>query len=65
MRVVIEKKVLASTDEILPVISFSPKRSEEEQKKHNQFVTKMTERGYTTRQTRFLCDWFMRTRKTT
>lgn len=65
MRVVIEKKVLASTEEILPVISFSPKRSEEEKKKHDHFVSKMRERGYTERQTRFLCDWFMRVRKST
>lgn len=63
MRAVIEKKVLASTDEILPVISFAPKRSEEEKKKHDQFVNKMRERGYTERQTRFLCEWFMRIRK--
>lgn len=63
MREVIEKKVLASTDEILPVISFAPKRSEQDQKKHEQFVGKMEARGYTERQTRFLCEWFMRTRK--
>jgi len=63
MRDVIEKKVLASTDEILPVISFAPKRSEQDQKKHEQFVGKMAARGYTERQTRFLCEWFMRSRK--
>jgi serine protein kinase len=63
MRQVIEKKVLAATDELLPVISFGPKRSDEEKKKHDQFVEKMTERGYTERQTRILCDWFLRHRK--
>jgi serine protein kinase len=63
MRQVVEKKVVATTDEILPVISFSPKRSDEDKKKHDQFVTKMKERGYTERQTRYLCEWFMRTRK--
>ena len=63
MRIVIEKKVLATTDEILPVISFAPKRSDEETKKHNHFVAKMKERGYTERQTRFLCEFFMRARK--
>lgn len=63
MRQVIEKKVVATTDEILPVISFAPKRSDEDKKKHDQFVNKMKERGYTERQTRYLCEWFMRTRK--
>ena len=63
MRLVIEKKVLASTDEILPVISFAPKRSDDEQQKHKRFVELMTKRGYTERQTRLLCEWFMRVRK--
>jgi serine protein kinase len=63
MRQVVEKKVVASTDEILPVISFAPKRSEDDKRKHDQFVAKMKERGYTERQTRYLCEWFMRTRK--
>lgn len=63
MRIVIEKKVLATTDEILPVISFQPKKSKEEVEKHDQFVAKMKERGYTERQTRLLCEWFMRVRK--
>jgi len=63
MRQVIEKKVLANTDEILPVISFAPKRSDEEIKKHDQFVSKMELRGYTPRQTRLLSEWFMRIRQ--
>lgn len=63
MRQVVEKKVVATTDEILPVISFAPKRSDEDKRKHDQFVEKMRERGYTERQTRYLCEWFMRTRK--
>ncbi len=63
MRIVIEKKVLATTDEILPVISFQPKKSKEDVEKHDQFVSKMKERGYTERQTRLLCEWFMRIRK--
>jgi serine protein kinase len=63
MRIVVEKKVLSTTDEILPVISFQPKRSNEEQQKHDDFVAKMKERGYTARQTRYLCEWFMRIRK--
>ena len=63
MRIVVEKKVLATTDEILPVISFAPKKSKDEIEKHQQFVAKMMERGYTERQTRLLCEYFMRHRK--
>ena len=63
MRIVIEKKVLATTDEILPVISFAPKKNKEDEEKHTQFVSKMKERGYTERQTRLLCEYFMRMRK--
>lgn len=65
MREVIEKKVLASTEEILPVITFGPKRSDDDKTKHDNFVSKMKSRGYTERQTRYLCEWFMRTRKST
>jgi serine protein kinase len=64
MRVVVEKKVLASTDEILPVISFAPKRDAAEEQKHKQFVELMAKRGYTARQTKLLCEWYMRVRKT-
>jgi len=63
MRNIVEKKVLATTDEILPVISFSPKRSDEEKKKHDHFVGRMKDRGYTERQTRLLTEFFMRARK--
>jgi len=65
MRSVIEKKVLSNREEILPVISFTPKRSPDERRKHEEFVEKMVERGYTARQTKLLTDWYMRTRHST
>lgn len=64
IRNVIEKRVIGSIDELLPVISFAPKRSEEDTKKHRDFLERMRKRGYTERQTRILCEWFMRVRKT-
>jgi serine protein kinase len=64
MRTVIEKRVISSTDELLPVITFSAKRTADDQRKHKDFLEKMKERGYTERQTRLLCEWFMRVRKT-
>jgi serine protein kinase len=64
IRTVIEKKVISSTEELMPVITFGAKRSADEQRKHKDFLGKMSDRGYTERQTRLLCDWFMRVRKT-
>jgi serine protein kinase len=63
MRSVIEKKMFSTTEEILPVISFSTKGSTEEQKKHQEFVDRMVDKGYTPKQVRLLCEWHLRTRK--
>jgi serine protein kinase len=63
IRNVIEKRVIGSIDELLPVISFAPKRSEDDVRKHNDFIARMKTRGYTERQTRILCEWFMRIRR--
>ncbi len=63
LRTVIEKKMFSNTEELLPVISFNPKASKEDQKKHQDFVTRMVERGYTEKQVRLLCEWYLRVRK--
>jgi serine protein kinase len=63
LRHVIEKKMFSSTEELLPVISFSTKSSSEEQKKHDNFVSRMVERGYTDKQVRLLAEWYLRVRK--
>lgn len=63
LREVIEKKMFASTDELLPVISFGSKKDSEIESKHNDFVERMRERGYTYRQTRRLVDWYIRVQK--
>ncbi len=63
LREVIEKKMFASTEELLPVISFTAKSSNEDQKKHDEFVKRMTKKGYTEKQVRRLVDWYMRTSK--
>ncbi|WP_257253362.1 PrkA family serine protein kinase, partial [Endozoicomonas sp. SESOKO3] len=47
MRTVIEKKMFSNTEDLLPVISFNAKSSNEDQRKHNEFVKRMVERGYT------------------
>jgi len=63
MRLVIEKKMFSNTEDLLPVISFNAKASSEDQKKHNEFVDRMIERGYTEKQVRLLCEWYIRVRK--
>ncbi|HEY3700023.1 MAG TPA: PrkA family serine protein kinase [Spongiibacteraceae bacterium] len=63
LRAVIEKKMFANTEDLLPVISFNAKASTEDQKKHNEFVTRMVERGYTEKQVRLLSEWYLRVRK--
>jgi len=63
LRRVIEKKMFSSTEELLPVISFSAKSSTEEQRKHDNFVNRMVSRGYTEKQVRLLAEWYLRVRK--
>ncbi len=63
LREVIEKKMFANTEELLPVISFSAKSSAEDVKKHQEFVDRMVKKGYTAKQVRLLCEWYLRVRK--
>ncbi|MBI2779854.1 MAG: PrkA family serine protein kinase [Gammaproteobacteria bacterium] len=63
LRVVIEKKMFSSTEDLLPVISFNAKSSTEDKKKHEDFVARMVHKGYTSKQVRLLCEWHLRTRK--
>ena len=63
LRAVIEKKMFSNTEELLPVISFNAKASNEEQKKHQDFVDRMITKGYTEKQVRLLCEWYLRVRK--
>lgn len=63
LREVIEKKMFSNTEELLPVISFSAKSSSDERNKHESFVERMVEKGYTEKQVRLLCEWYLRVRK--
>ena len=63
LRAVIEKKMFSNTEELLPVISFNTKASTEDQKKHQDFLDRMISKGYTEKQVRLLCDWYLRVRK--
>jgi serine protein kinase len=63
LRDVIEKRMFSNVEDLLPVISFESKKDKELEKKHNDFVNRMIERGYTPRQIRRLTDWFLRVQK--
>jgi len=63
LRGVIEQKMFSNTEDLLPVISFNPKASEDDQRKHKQFVDRMIDRGYTEKQVRLLAEWYLRVRK--
>lgn len=63
LRLVIEKNMFSSTEDLLPVISFNPKASEEHKNKHRDFVNRMTDHGYTEKQVRLLSEWYLRVRK--
>jgi len=63
LKEVIEKKMFSSTEDLLPVISFTKKANKDEQKKHDEFVNRMVDYGYTEKQIRLLVDWFIRVRK--
>ncbi|AOM02440.1 PrkA family serine protein kinase [Cobetia marina] len=63
LRAVIEKKMFANTEELLPVISFNAKASASDQRKHEDFVARMVDRGYTEKQVRLLSEWYLRVRK--
>ena len=63
LRSVIEKKMFSNTEELLPVISFNAKSSTEDSQKHDDFVNRMVEKGYTQKQVRLLCEWYLRVRK--
>ena len=64
LRTVIEKKMFTNTEELLPVISFNAKASVDDANKHQEFVERMVAKGYTAKQVRLLCEWYLRVRKT-
>jgi serine protein kinase len=63
LRRVIEKRMFSQVEDLLPVISFGAKRDKKTDAKHNEFIERMIERGYTRRQVRRLVEWYMRVNK--
>ena len=63
LREVIEKRMFGQVEDLLPVISFGTKKDSETDRKHTEFVRRLTGRGYTPRQVRRLVEWYMRVNK--
>jgi len=63
LREVIEKKMFSNTEDLLPVISFNAKGSADDRHKHESFVARMTQKGYTEKQVRLLAEWYLRVHK--
>jgi len=63
IREVIERRMFSQVEELLPVISFGSKKDSDSEKKHTEFVERMTARGYTERQVRRLVEWYMRVKQ--
>ncbi len=63
IREVIERRMFSQVEDLLPVISFGSKKDQESERKHDEFVRRMTDRGYTERQVRRLVEWYMRVKQ--
>lgn len=63
IKIVIEKKMFSATADIMPIVSFAPKGSSDEQKKHDEFLNRMRTKGYTDRQIKVMVDWWINNRK--
>lgn len=63
MKTVIEKRMFSATEQIMPVIAFGPKQDNDTQEKHDGFVKRMIDRGYTENQIKILVSWFTDNRK--
>ena len=63
IRQVIEAKMFAKTDDLLPIISFGKKGNKNDEEKHQNFVSRMVENGYTEKQVKLLVEWYIRVQK--
>jgi serine protein kinase len=63
IKTVIEKRMFSATEQIMPVIAFGPKQDKDTEDKHQGFVERMVEKGYTVNQVKILVSWFTSNRK--
>lgn len=63
IKTVIEKRMFSATEQIMPVIAFGPKQDKDTEEKHQGFVQRMVDKGYTENQVKILVSWFTNNRK--
>jgi serine protein kinase len=63
LKKVIEKKMFSNVAELLPIVSFGTKSSKDDQDKHDDFVSRMCDKGYTPKQVRRVVEYYMRVQK--
>lgn len=63
LRRVIEANMLKKLEDLLPIISFSGHKSKEDANKHESFLKRMKEQGYTETQVKRVVEWMMRKQK--
>jgi len=63
MKEVIEKRMFSSLNDLLPVISYGQKQDQETEQKHEKFIQRMKENGYSEKQCQRLVEWFIRFNK--
>ena len=63
IREVIERRMFSQVEDLLPIISFGSKKEADTERKHAEFLERMTARGYTERQVRRLVEWYMRVKQ--
>ncbi len=60
---VIEHKMFNALEDVLPIIGSGIKPNKDDQKKHDEFVKRMTDKGYTEKQVKLICDWYIKQKK--
>jgi serine protein kinase len=55
--------MFSATENILPVVAFGPKQDKETAEKHDKFLARMIESGYTETQVKILVSWWSANKK--
>lgn len=64
IRQVLEKRMFSATENIMPVISFGPKHDRDLEDKHNAFIQRMLDKGYSELQIKQLVAWWSNNKRT-
>lgn len=63
LKKVLEKQMFNKVEDMLPVIGYGKKETKDQEEKHDEFVKRMMNKGYTELQVKIICKWFMDNRR--